>query len=173
MKVKGGAEVYNSLELNESVRRALELYSHSLIKIAFAYLKNTADAEEVAQEVFLVYWQKRPVFDNSEHEKAWLIRTTINKSKNMLKTGWFRSRNPVPEDLSYLPKEESDVLQAVLALDKKYRIPIHLHYYEGYSIQEIATILEAKPATVGTWLARGRTLLKKKIGGTEDEEICL
>ncbi len=171
--MKGGAEVYDSLELNESVRRALDLYSHSLIKIAFAYLKNTADAEEVAQEVFLVYWQKRPVFDNAEHEKAWLIRATINKSKNMLKTGWFRSRNPVPEDLSYLPKEESDVLQAVLALDKKYRIPIHLHYYEGYSIQEIATILEAKPATVGTWLARGRTLLKQMIGGTEDEEICL
>ncbi|MBB3110878.1 RNA polymerase sigma-70 factor (ECF subfamily) [Paenibacillus phyllosphaerae] len=165
--------MYNSFELNESVRRALELYSPSLIRIAFAYLKNTADAEEVTQDVFLAYLQKRPVFDNGEHEKAWLIRTTINKSKNMLKTGWFRSRNPVPEDLSYLPKEESDVLQAVLALDKKYRIPIHLHYYEGYSIQEIAAILEAKPATVGTWLARGRAILKEKIGGMEDEEVCL
>ncbi len=165
--------MYNSFELNESVRRALGLYSQSLIKIAFAYLKNTADAEEVAQDVFLAYLQKRPVFENDEHEKAWLIRTAINKSKNMLKAGWFRSRNPVPEDLSYLPKEESDVLLAVLALDKKYRIPIHLHYYEGYSIQEIARILEANPATVGTWLARGRALLKEKIGGMEDEEVCL
>jgi len=165
--------VYNSFELNESVRRALDLYSQSLIKIAFAFLKNTADAEEVAQDVFLAYLQKRPAFENGEHEKAWLIRTTINKSKNMLKAGWFRSRNPLPEDLSYLPEEEIDVLQAVLDLDKKYRIPIHLHYYEGYSIQEIATILEAKPATVGTWLARGRALLKKKIGGAEDEEVCL
>ncbi|WP_138753963.1 RNA polymerase sigma factor [Paenibacillus sinopodophylli] len=165
--------MYNSLELNESVRQALDLYSQSMIKIAFAYLKNIADAEEVAQEVFLTYLQKRPVFENGEHEKAWLIRTTINKSKNMLKTGWFKSRNPVPEDLSYLPKEESDVLQAVLALDKKYRIPIHLHYYEGYSIQEIAAILQSKPATVGTWLARGRLLLKEKMGGLEDEEICL
>ncbi|MET3289783.1 UNVERIFIED_CONTAM: RNA polymerase sigma factor (sigma-70 family) [Brevibacillus sp. OAP136] len=165
--------MYNSFELNESVRRALNLYSQSLIRIAFAYLKNTADAEEVAQDVFLAYLQKRPVFDNGEHEKAWLIRTTINKSKNMLRTGWFRSRNPIPEDLSYLPKEESEVLYAVLALDKKYRIPIHLHYFEGYSIQEIATILEAKPATVGTWLSRGRALLKEKIGGIEDEEVCL
>jgi RNA polymerase sigma-70 factor (ECF subfamily) len=165
--------VYNSYELNESVRRALDLYSQSLIKIAFTYLKNIADAEEVTQEVFVAYLQKRPVFESSEHEKAWLIRTTINKSKNMLKTGWFKSRNPVPEDLSYLPKEESEVLQAVLALDKKYRIPIHLHYYEGYSIQEIAVIMQAKPATVGTWLARGRLLLKEKIGGLENEEICL
>jgi len=70
--------VYNSFELNESVRRALGLYSQSLIKIAFAYLKNTADAEEVAQDVFLAYLLKRPVFENGEHEKAWLIRTTIN-----------------------------------------------------------------------------------------------
>ncbi|WP_053373461.1 RNA polymerase sigma factor [Paenibacillus sp. FJAT-27812] len=165
--------MYHSFELNESVRQALDLYSQSMIKIAFAYLKNIADAEEVAQEVFLTYLQKRPVFNSSEHEKAWLIRTTINKSKNMLKTGWFKSRNPVPEDLSYLPKEESEVLQAVLALDKKYRIPIHLHYYEGYSIQEIADILQSKPATVGTWLARGRLILKEKIGGLEDEEIII
>lgn len=165
--------MYNSFELNESVRRALDLYSQSMIKIAFAYLKNIADAEEVAQDVFLAYLQKRPVFENGEHEKAWLIRTTINKSKNMLKTGWFKSRNPVPDDLGYLPKEENEVLQAVLALDKKYRIPIHLHYYEGYSIQEIAAILQSKPATVGTWLARGRLLLKEKIGGRMDEEVCL
>lgn len=163
----------NSYELNESVRRVLDLYSQSLIKIAFAYLKNIADAEEVAQEVFLAYLQKRPAFENDEHEKAWLIRTAINKSKNMLKTGWFRSRNPVPENLSYLPEEENEILQAVLALDKKYRIPIHLHYFEGYTIQEIAVIMQAKPATVGTWLARGRFLLKKKIGGSENEEICL
>lgn len=165
--------MYNSFELNESVRRALDRYSQSLIKIAFAYLKNLADAEEVAQDVFLAYLQKRPVFENAEHEKAWLIRTTINKSKNMLKTGWFRSRNPVPDNLSYLPPEENEVLQAVLALDKKYRIPIHLHYYEGYSIQEIADILQAKPATVGTWLARGRLLLKEKIGGAEDEAFSI
>ncbi|MFC3747957.1 RNA polymerase sigma factor [Paenibacillus sp. GCM10012306] len=165
--------MYTSFDINESVRRALDLYSQSMIKIAFTYLKNVADAEEVAQEVFLTYLQKRPAFENNEHEKAWLIRTTINKSKNMLKTGWFKSRNPVPEDLSYLPKEENEILQAVLALDKKYRIPIHLHYYEGYSIQEIAEIMGAKPATVGTWLARGRLLLKEKIGGLEDEEISL
>lgn len=171
--MKGGGGVHHSLEVHDALHRALDLYSHSLIKVAFAYLKNVADAEEVAQEVFLTYLQNPPVFNNDEHEKAWLIRTTINKSKNMLKTGWFRSRNPIPEDLSYLPKEENELLQAVLALDKKYRIPIHLHYYEGYTIQEIAEILQAKPATVGTWLARGRLHLKEKIGGLENEEVCL
>lgn len=165
--------MYNSFELNESVRRVLALYSQSLAKVAFAYLKNMADAEEVAQEVFLAYLQKQPVFENDEHEKAWLFRTAINKSKNMLKTGWFKSRNPVPDNLSYLPQAENEVLQVVLGLDAKYRIPLHLHYYEGYSIQEIAAILKAKPSTVGTWLARGRLLLKDRIGGVNDEEIPL
>ena len=155
----------DSYELNESVRKAVVNYSDSLVKIAFAYLKNVADAEEVAQEVFLAYLQKSPVFDSVDHEKAWLIRTTINKCKNLLKTGWFKSRNPIPDNLSYLPKDEYMVMQAVLSLDKKYRVPIHLHYYEGYSLEEIADILHAKPATVGTWLARGRNQLKEVIGG--------
>ncbi|WP_223836280.1 RNA polymerase sigma factor [Paenibacillus oceani] len=69
LKGKGGTEVYNSYELNESVRRALDLYSQSLIKIAFAYLKNIADAEEVTQEVFLAYLQKRPVFETASMKK--------------------------------------------------------------------------------------------------------
>ncbi|WP_339279056.1 sigma-70 family RNA polymerase sigma factor [Paenibacillus sp. FSL W8-1187] len=165
--------MHDSDAFHESLRRAIGEHSQSLIKVSFAYLKNTADAEEAAQDTFLAYLQKRPVFESREHEKAWLIRTAINKSKNMLKAGWFKSRHPVPEDLSYLPKEESEVLQAVLALDGKYRLPIHLHYYEGYSIQEIAAILQAKPATVGTWLARGRMILKQKIGGLDHEEVCL
>lgn len=157
--------MHDSYELNESVRKAVVNYSDSLVKIAFAYLKNVADAEEVAQDVFLAYLQKSPVFESGEHEKAWLIRSTINKCKNLFKTGWFRSRNPIPDNLSYLPTDEYMVLQAVLSLDKKYRIPIHLHYYEGYSLEEIADILHTKPATVGTWLARGRNQLKGVIGG--------
>ncbi|RXZ82646.1 sigma-70 family RNA polymerase sigma factor [Paenibacillaceae bacterium] len=157
----------DSSELNESLKLAVVNYSDSLLKVAFTYLKSVAEAEEVVQDVFLTYLKKSPVFENSEHEKAWLIRTTINRSKNVLKAGWFRSRNPIPEHLTYLPAEEQTLLQAVMALNSKYRLPIHLHYYEGYSIDEIATILHAKPATVGTWLARGRQHLKEAIGGFE------
>lgn len=157
-----------SSELNEGLRDAVARYSDNLIKIAFAYLKNVPDAEEVAQDVFVAYLQKAPVFESSEHEKAWLIRTAINKSKNMLKTGWFTRRSPLPDNLSYLPGEDHAVLQAVLALAPKYRIPIHLFYFEGYSLEEIAEILHARPATVGTWLARGRTQLKEMLGGWQD-----
>ncbi|WP_078380556.1 RNA polymerase sigma factor [Sutcliffiella halmapala] len=157
--------MYDSYELNESIQQAVIKYSDSLVRVAFTYLKSVSDSEEVVQEVFLAYFQNPPVFATSEHEKAWLIRTTINKSKNVLKAGWFKNRNRIPENLSYIPSEEHMVLQDVLSLDKKYRIPIHLHYYEGYSIDEIADILQAKPATVGTWLARGRKYLKETIGG--------
>ncbi|RIX60155.1 sigma-70 family RNA polymerase sigma factor [Paenibacillus nanensis] len=155
----------DSSELGESVQQAVIRYSDSLIRIAFTYVKNIADAEEVAQEVFLAYLRQAPVFASSEHEKAWLIRTAINKSKNAVKSGWFRSRHPIPEDLAYMPEEEQELLHAVFALDKKYRLPIHLHYYEGYSLEEIAEILQTKPATVGTWLARGRKRLKEALGG--------
>ncbi len=157
-----------SYELNENVQKAVLKYSHSIIRLAFSYVRNISDAEDIAQDVFLTYMQKLPTFENEQHKKAWLIRVAINKSKNYLKAGWFKNRNTIPDDLSYLPKEESEILGEVLELDKKYRLPIHLFYYEGYTIQEISEILEAKPATVGTWIARGRSILKTKIGGFDN-----
>lgn len=155
----------NSSERGEAVRLAVITHSDTLIKVAFSYLKNMSDAEEVAQDVFLAYLQTSPVFVSDEHEKAWLIRTTINKCKNRLKSGWFSKRTPMPDELGDLTRQEYSVLQDVLTLDEKYRIPIHLHYYEGYSLEEIGEILHAKPATVGTWLARGRKMLRSVIGG--------
>lgn len=155
----------NSLDLNENISNAVSRYSNSIIRVAFTYVKNIADAEDIAQDTFLAVLNKKPVFESGEHEKAWLIRVAINKSKNLLKTSWLKNRKQLTEDLSYLPEEESDILYLVLELDKKYRIPIHLYYYEGYSINEIAEILNAKPSTVGTWLERGRKVLKEKLGG--------
>lgn len=159
----------NSLELDECIRQAVSKYSQNILKIAFAYVKNMADSEDIMQETFLAFIRQKPAFESKEHEKAWFIRVTINKSKDFLKSGWFKSRVPLTEDLSYLPKEESEILEEVMQLDKKYRIPIHLFYYENYSIDEIADMLRTKSSTVKTWLARGRNILKKKLGGFENE----
>jgi len=68
------------------------------------------------------------------------------------------------DDFSYMPRENADLIRFVLSLEKKYRIPIHLHYYEGYSIEEISRLMDVNAATVGTWLARGRKKLKDMIG---------
>jgi RNA polymerase sigma-70 factor (ECF subfamily) len=78
-----------------------------------------------------------------------------------------REELPLTEDISYLPQEESQVLEAVLSLEEIYRIPIHLHYYEGYSLKEIGKILGVPSGTVGSWLSRGREQLKRILGGND------
>lgn len=155
-------------ENTDRIRRVVQQYSKSLIRLAFTYLHNEQDAEDIAQDVLLAYMRSAPAFSGDEHEKAWLIRVTINRCKNQLRSRWLRSRRPAPDDLSYLMEEESGLLRAVMSLEEKYRLPIHLHYYEGYAIKEIAQLLDDRPATVGTRLARGRELLKGRIGGIEN-----
>lgn len=157
-------------EINIFIQSAISKYSKTCVKVAFSYLKNISEAEDITQDVFLALLQSNKDFDHDEHLKAWLIRVTINKCKNYLKSAWFRNRNELPENLSYMEEGESEILQAVLSLGKKYRIPIHLYYYEGYSIKEISEILEEPMATVGTRLSRGRSKLKKLIGGDNYEK---
>lgn len=102
---------------------------------------------------------------SDEYMKAWLIRVTINKSKNHMKTAWIRKRSEMPNVQQDLPTNETgDLLNAVLSLDVKYKIPIYLMYYEGYSIKEISEIVKIKPATIGTRLKRGREILKTLLG---------
>ena len=156
------------MEAKEEIRRVVKQYSPGLVRLALTYLRNVHDAEDVAQDVFLTYVRGAPRFEGEEHEKAWLIRVTINRCKNLMKQRRFWSRKPLPEDLPYLAAEEGDLIRQVTALDEKYRLPLHLHYYEGYTIKEIAQLLNEKPATVGTRLARARERIKTQIGGIMD-----
>ncbi len=156
-------------ELNGRIHQAVRLHMQSIVRVAYTYVHSLQDAEDIAQETFLAYLKTAPAFFSGEHEKAWLLRVCINKCKNQLKSGWQKSRNPLPEDLAVLPREESDVLSAVLALDEKYRLPVHLHYYEGYDLKTIAQLLSLPVATVGTRLARAKTQLKEQLGGAFDE----
>ena len=90
------------------------------------------------------------------------MKVTVNKCKSMLRAK-YREELPLTEDISYLPPEESVVLEAVLSLDEKYRLPIHLHYYEGYSQEEIAKILGITRTAVQTRMQRARTMLEKEL----------
>ena len=148
----------------------LEKYGKMVIRIAFTNVRNMSDAQDIAQNVFLTMLTKKPRFESEEHKKAWLIRATINRCKNHVKSLWFSRTEPLPDTLDYLPEEESDVLAAVLSLPKNYRTAIHLYYYEGYTINEIAALLRKKPATIGTWLSRGRKALKIMLKGGFDDE---
>jgi RNA polymerase sigma-70 factor (ECF subfamily) len=159
-----------SFGTDEYIQHVLDNYSTMLIKLAFTYVKNRADAEDMIQDVFVSLMKRNSGFENEEHEKAWLIRVTINKCKNHLKSSPNRLHVPLDEEISYLPEEQNEVLSIVLSLPVKYRTVLHLFYYENYSMNEIAKMLAKRPATIGTWLSRGRILLKTKlVGGFEYE----
>lgn len=109
-------------------------------------------------------------FEDSEQLKAWLIRITINKSKDLLKSSWFSKRSD-ETDLQQsftMNQSQSEILEAVLSLPEKYKIVIHLYYYEGYSLNEISEITSTKISTLQTRLQRGRKLLGKKL---KEEDI--
>ena len=146
------------------MRQTIQLYAAPLVRLAMAYVKNQADAEDIVQEVFVTRWRKPPVLKDGAQERAWLTRVTINRCKDHLRACRRRQTVPLTDDLSALPSEDSDLLHALWALDIKYRLPLYLFYFDDYTIAEIAALLRAKPSTVGTWLQRGRELLKNELG---------
>ncbi|MBR4236037.1 MAG: RNA polymerase sigma factor [Clostridia bacterium] len=148
---------------------ALMRFGPDLVRFAYSYLLNLADAQDAVQDALVAYMKRAPEFGDDESEKAWLFTVTANKCRSFLRSGWFKSRAEIPESVP-AQDESREVLNALSRLPRKYRMPLHLHYFEGYSIEEIAAMLNAKPATVGTWLARGREMLKTEIGGFDDEE---
>ncbi|HAJ96837.1 MAG TPA: RNA polymerase subunit sigma-24 [Ruminococcus sp.] len=142
-------------------------YKDTIYRTALTVTGNFADAEDITQEVFLKYFQFRPEFETKAHEKAWLLRVTINSGKNLLRSVWHSRRGEI--DLTQIPQPENEkhpeVLQAVLSLPEKYRIAIYLYYYEEYSIQEIAGITGRTQTAIAQHLSRGRAKLRKKLGG--------
>ncbi len=142
----------------EYIEEAVKKFSSPMLKAAFSLLKSTADAEDAVQEAFIKLMTKAPDFENDEHAKAWLLRVTVNISKNMLKSARMKNL-PLTEEIPFEEKYDG-VLPYVLALDEKYRAVIHLYYYENYSIKEIAEILALPSATVGTRLSRARKMLE-------------
>ena len=151
-----------SFGTDEYIGRIVAEYSNTLLRIAMTRLSSPADAEDAVQEVFLRLLTARPHFRDGEHEKAWLIRATIHRAVDICRS---RERQNLPleeaETLSATDEGSSELLSAVQALPEKYSSVIHLYYYEGYSIQEIAKTLGLPSPTVGTRLSRGREQKKK------------
>ncbi len=152
----------------QEVNRAIELYSDVVRRICAIHLKNYHDTQDIFQTVFLKYVLSSVVFENEEHEKAWLIRVTVNACKDLLKS-FFRSRvvsiHELDGQLSMLPPDYSEVLKAVQSLPAKYRTVVYLHFYEGYTALEIGAILGKNANTIYTHLTRSKKLLREKLGG--------
>lgn len=152
---------------------AIEKYGDMVKRICFLHLKNEFDTEDIFQNVFIKYLVYEGEFENSEHEKAWFARVTINLCKDFLKSA-FRKNTVSMEYLSEntpaaQDEEKREVLRAVLSLPDKYKNAVYLHYYEGYTASEIGKIIGKKENSVYTLLARAREKLKKILGGDDFE----
>lgn len=157
----------------EEASRAIDQYADTVRRICMVHLKNYDDTEDIFQTVFLKYVLHSAPFRSTEHEKAWIIRVTVNACKDFLKNVFRRRAVPLEQIIEKpqeMPREYSDLLEAVLALPEKYKDVIYLYYYEGYSAAEISGILKKNVNTVYTLLTRARQILKTRLEGVIDDE---
>lgn len=159
------------MSTNEQAERLADAYADAILRLSYTYLKNTHDAQDICQTVFVRLLSEPREFESAEHERAYVLRMAANACKDLLKSPW-RKRTCGLDTVLEVPApeaEESGVLSAVNQLPSNYRAVIYLFYYEGYQAAEIGKILGVPTATVHTRLARGRARLKILLGGTDYE----
>jgi len=157
--------IINRSKADENIEmdRLIKKYANIMFRCAHSYCGNRTDAEDIIQEVFLKYLNKSPEFKNDDHEKAWLLRVTINTSKDYVKSFWHQKTTSITEDIPYINDTDVEIWGDVKKLSPKYRVIIQLFYQEGYSIKEISELLKIRESTIGTQLSRAREILKKII----------
>ena len=143
---------------------AFRKYADTVYRLAFVRTGSRSDSDDILQEVFLRYMKVWRKMESEEHIKATLIRITVNCSNSLLSSAWFKKTDPLDENISVTDNNTAEnALGEVLKLPVKYRTVIHLYYYMGYSVAEIAGITKTNPSTVKTRLARARGQLKKTL----------
>lgn len=150
----------------------LEKYKNTVFRDAYSYCGNKSDAEDISQEVFLKFYTLDRVFQSENEEKAWLIRVTVNKCKDIFKSSWYKTKTSLEEcrEVYSMNESQSELIDVLMSIPEKYRIVIHLYYYEQYSVKEISEITSRKESTVQTHLQRGRKLIEKKLKEEEEYE---
>jgi len=156
---------------NNGFLQIYQKYRNTVFGIAFNYTKSNADACDIVQEVFIRFLSGKSTFNDDEHIKACLIRVTINECKKHLMSSWIKHTVSLEDQTIPIEDklEDPDLFHAVMALPLKYRTPIHLHYYEGYSVSEIASLLGAREGTVKVRLSRARKMLNLADAGIVQE----
>lgn len=152
--------------MRQSLHELAAMYQDNLFAVAFNICQNTQDAEDVIQDTFVQYYTTKKEFDSEEHIRAWLIRVAVNKAKNVTRTFWRRNKVSIEdsmETLTFETPESENLFETVMQLPEKYRIVIHLYYYEDYAVSEIADILKLSESNVKTRLSRGRGMLRKAL----------
>ena len=137
----------------------------TVYRVCYSFMGNAADSEDAMQSVFVKLMSSGLLFTSSEHEKAWLIKVASNHCKDVLKSA-ARKTASLDRVAEPIAREEGFdmVLDVVLALDPKYKVPVYLHYYEGYSAVDIARLLEKPASTIRSHLSEARTILRRELG---------
>lgn len=155
--------------MNEDFLRIYDLYKNDILRLAYSITKRISDAEDITQNVFIKYYNSKIKFENDSKIKNWLIKVTINESRDLFKSFWRKNFNLINENAvnSFLINNQGniEIKEALFRLTNKQRIIIYLFYYEGYKVKEIADILNIKSSTIQTILNRARIELKKYLGG--------
>ena len=157
----------------DEINRAIEEYADLVRRLCMLHLKSVQDSEDIFQEVFIKYAYCSKEFESNEHEKAWIIRVTVNACKDLLKS-FFRNNMVSLENVIIESREKgyeyNEVLEQVLRLPNKYKDVVFLFYYEGYTAVDIAKILNKNVNTIYTLLSRARNILGEKLRGSFYEE---
>lgn len=156
-----GEQAVHREAVNRQAERMLDAHGNHILRLAYSYLHNMSDAEEVLQDTLIQFLKTAPVLESAAHEKAWLLRVAANLSKDRIDYNRLRTSDELKEELVSEEREDlTFVWEAVKALPVQYREAIHLFYHEGYPTAQIARILHKKEATVRSDLRRGREKLK-------------
>jgi len=156
---------------DEAITEAIEKHADMVRRICYLYLRNQADVEDVFQEVFLKFLLNAHIFQDEQHQRAWLCRVTFNQCKDLCKSFWRKKVVSIEQmEIPFESPEQGELIQAVLRLPSKYKELIYLHYYEDRTVVEIAEILQKNQNTVYTQLRRAKAQLKKNLGELGDME---
>ena len=159
---------------DEDFARAARTYGDTVYRVAYHALNSTHDAEDVMQTVLLRLYECKKDFESEEHMKHWILRVAVNESRRQLRSFWRRTSVPLEEwHDAAAPEDEAkrEVLEAVMALEPKYRLAVYLYYYEGLSVAETAAAMRANPSTVQTWLLRARKRLRRELAEEKEESV--
>lgn len=142
------------------VEELVRTHGDMIFRLAYQNTASASDAEDILQDVCVSMLTKNAPIEDDVHIRHWLIRVTLNKCHNLMVSSHKKRSVPLDDALQLYAPEDEQILSEVMELPMKYRNVIYLHYYEGYTIAEIADLLRVKPNTVGSWLSRARKRLK-------------